>query len=114
MNHYEFEVVLSGYGETPEEAWDEAIEGFSMEPGTFDEGDILTVTKVDEDTYNETEVTFTKPDARADLLEACKSAHTFLGEWLIDNDAEEEGYLAPFKEIQDGLFKAITKIEGRK
>ena len=28
MNRYEFPVVLSGFGETPEEAWKNAVENF--------------------------------------------------------------------------------------
>jgi len=37
---YTFKVLICGYGDTPEEAWDRAVEQFSMEPGpTPDEGD---------------------------------------------------------------------------
>ena len=60
MRSYEFEVVLHGYGETPEEAWEEAVEGFSMDSGCFDEGDILSIIEVDENTYEEGRVIFTK------------------------------------------------------
>ncbi len=102
MKHYEFEVVLSGYGETPEEAWDQAIEGFSMEPGTFEQEDILSITEVDEDTYNEIEVTFIKPDVKVDLLEACKFTLLCIDEnW---NDLSNARVM---------LEQAIAKAEGK-
>jgi len=34
MNRYEFKVWLSGYGETIDEAWEDACEGFSLDPGS--------------------------------------------------------------------------------
>ena len=37
MNRYEFKVTLAGYGETPEEAWQDAIEGFYDDPGSYDD-----------------------------------------------------------------------------
>ena len=33
MNRWEFQVVLSGDGETKEQAWRDACEAFSLEPG---------------------------------------------------------------------------------
>lgn len=33
MKIYNFPITLSGYGETPEEAWRDAIEGFTLDPG---------------------------------------------------------------------------------
>lgn len=33
MKRYEFTVILSGEGETREEAWEDAITQFSLEPG---------------------------------------------------------------------------------
>jgi hypothetical protein len=36
MKHYEFSITLSGDGETPEEAWEDAVTGFSLEPGAPD------------------------------------------------------------------------------
>ena len=38
-----FTVHLSGYGDTPEEAWDDAVEGFSQDPGNFDEDEYKEV-----------------------------------------------------------------------
>ena len=35
---YLFDVTLVGSGETPEEAWDDAIEGFINDPGDFNTG----------------------------------------------------------------------------
>jgi hypothetical protein len=39
MKHYIFKVTLSGYGKTPEEAWDDAVETFAQDPGGYDDGD---------------------------------------------------------------------------
>ena len=36
-NRYEFTVVIAGYGEIPEEAWVEAVEGFMQDPGPVDQ-----------------------------------------------------------------------------
>jgi len=33
MKRYEFTITLGGYGETPDQAWEDATEGFSLEPG---------------------------------------------------------------------------------
>jgi len=50
FRHFEFKVTLSGYGKTPLEAWNEAIEGFYLEPGMFKKNDIILTEEVDEDT----------------------------------------------------------------
>lgn len=34
---YHFTLTLVGSGDTPEEAWTDAIEGFSMDPGSMPE-----------------------------------------------------------------------------
>jgi len=34
---YIFKLELSGYGHNPDEAWENAVEGFGMEPGEFPE-----------------------------------------------------------------------------
>lgn len=34
---YIFPITLSGYGKTPDEAWEESIDGFSQEPGEYPE-----------------------------------------------------------------------------
>jgi len=33
MTRYEFELCLAGEGDTPEEAWESAVENFMMDPG---------------------------------------------------------------------------------
>jgi hypothetical protein len=33
MKHYEFPITLSGDGNTPDEAWEDAVEGFMLDPG---------------------------------------------------------------------------------
>ncbi|MBI2836120.1 MAG: hypothetical protein HYX85_00300 [Chloroflexi bacterium] len=35
MKRYAFKVELIGYGEQPEDAWDDAVEGFAQEPGDY-------------------------------------------------------------------------------
>jgi len=49
MNLYEFTITLSGIGDTPEEAWDQAVESFSLDSGVFDEDDISHAEELDED-----------------------------------------------------------------
>jgi len=44
MRHYEFTVILSGDGETPEEAWNDATESFGLEPGICPDDTEYTVT----------------------------------------------------------------------
>jgi len=34
---YEFPITLSGYGKTPKEAWEDALEGFMQNPGVYEE-----------------------------------------------------------------------------
>ena len=33
MNKYEFTVTLAGYGNSPEDAWNDAVESFCGDPG---------------------------------------------------------------------------------
>lgn len=33
--HYEFPITLSGDGNSPGEAWDDAVENFILDPGTM-------------------------------------------------------------------------------
>jgi hypothetical protein len=33
---YLFPIILSGFGKTPEEAWEEAVEGFCQGSGCYD------------------------------------------------------------------------------
>lgn len=33
MKRYEFTITLAGYGDTPDEAWENAVEGFSLDSG---------------------------------------------------------------------------------
>jgi hypothetical protein len=37
LRRYEFPIVLCGYGTTPDEVWEDALEGFFQDPGTYDE-----------------------------------------------------------------------------
>lgn len=37
MKYYTFTVYLGSEGETPEEAWREAVEGFALDPGDVPE-----------------------------------------------------------------------------
>ncbi len=37
MKHYLFKVTLSGYGDTIEEAWEDATESFAQDPGAPDD-----------------------------------------------------------------------------
>ena len=39
MKVYRFTIVLNGIGKTPDEAWDDAVEGFMLEPGPMPEPD---------------------------------------------------------------------------
>jgi|TARA_R100000306_G_C4286278_1_gene97702 hypothetical protein len=42
MALYEFPICLAGLGDTPEEAWDDAVEGFILDPGHPDEHKIVS------------------------------------------------------------------------
>jgi len=37
MKRYEFTITIAANSETPEEAWREAVEAFSMDPGSMPE-----------------------------------------------------------------------------
>ncbi len=39
INNYQFTITLSGFGETPEQAWEDAVEGFVTDPGHYDPSD---------------------------------------------------------------------------
>jgi hypothetical protein len=45
----DFTIVLHGRGRTVEEAWDEAVESFTMDPGAGFYEDITEVEEVEED-----------------------------------------------------------------
>ncbi len=49
MLQYYFKVTISGTGKSPDDAWADAIEQFSMEPGCTPEGNEYTVEVIDED-----------------------------------------------------------------
>lgn len=49
MKHYEFTTTLNAYGENADEAWEEAIEGFTMEPGCITDEEITFIEELDED-----------------------------------------------------------------
>jgi len=48
MKRYEFTITLSGIGATPEEAWEDAVTGFSVDPGTPDY-DRMTEEEIEEE-----------------------------------------------------------------
>ena len=43
----EFNVTMSGEGDTPEECWDDAVEGFMQEPGPCPDDDKYEVVEED-------------------------------------------------------------------
>jgi hypothetical protein len=44
-NYYEFEVVLAGFGETPEKAWVNAVNSFCDDPGDWPEPSHVEATR---------------------------------------------------------------------
>ena len=48
MKRYEFTITLGGYGATPDEAWEDATEGFSQDPGATPDESEYTVEEVAE------------------------------------------------------------------
>lgn len=75
MKHYEFSLLLNGYGETSDEAWEEAIEGFTMDPGCLTDDEITFIEELDED-GNEFE-------NRKVLKDEARVSHPFSSEELI-------------------------------
>lgn len=45
---YHFKVVLSGSGETPEEAWNDAVEGFNEDAGACPEKEDYEIVEEEE------------------------------------------------------------------
>ena len=43
VNNYQFTITISGIGETPEVAWNDAVEGFTLNPGDYDPLDKVEV-----------------------------------------------------------------------
>ena len=41
MNRYEFTITIGAEAHTAEEAWDEAVEGFSLDPGVAPEPSLV-------------------------------------------------------------------------
>ena len=41
MPNYTFTVHIGGYGDTPEEAWEDAAAAFTMDPGSCPEKDCI-------------------------------------------------------------------------
>lgn len=41
MNRYEFTITLGAEANTAEEAWEEAVEGFSLDPGEAPEASLV-------------------------------------------------------------------------
>lgn len=48
MKRYEFNITIAGYGETADEAWEDACEGFSQDPGATPDESEYTVEDEDE------------------------------------------------------------------
>jgi len=75
MKRFEFCVWLSGYGETMEEAWEDAVESFVQDPGS--PPDTYTVQTINEDLSEiegEERQLIGLEAAAPDLLEACEYA----------------------------------------
>ena len=49
MKYYLFSITIIGTGDTADEAWDDATEAFSMDPGSTPEESEYTVEEVEED-----------------------------------------------------------------
>ena len=49
MKIYHFTITLSGGGNTPEEAWIDACEGFELDPGCMPEGGDTELVEDDEE-----------------------------------------------------------------
>jgi len=49
MRQYTFAVEINGYGNTPEEAWDDACIEFSLEPGACPDPEFVTVENTEEE-----------------------------------------------------------------
>jgi len=43
MSRYVFQVVITGFGNNPDEAWDDTVEGFSLDPGCIPDEDTYTL-----------------------------------------------------------------------
>jgi len=41
MKYYTFKLNSVGLGNTPEEAWDDVVEGFTVDPGPFEITDVI-------------------------------------------------------------------------
>ena len=50
---YHFPIGISGHGYTLEEAWEDAVESFSMDPGHAGDCSGVTAVKVNPDTFDE-------------------------------------------------------------
>jgi hypothetical protein len=48
MPLYEFPICLVGCGDTPEEAWEDAVEGFTLDAGHLDKYEIVAEEVEDE------------------------------------------------------------------
>lgn len=46
---YHFTVVLAGTGRSPEKAWEDAVEGFSDDPGVYSDSDYEIVDEDEEE-----------------------------------------------------------------
>jgi len=49
MKRYEFTVTLNAMGETPDEAWEDALEGLMMDKGGVSEDEITLIEKLNRD-----------------------------------------------------------------
>ena len=49
LKRYLFTITFPGVGESPEEAWEEAVEAFSLDPGNYDDFEIDNDFKIDEE-----------------------------------------------------------------
>lgn len=47
--YYEFHIILQGQGDNPEDAWENAVEGFIQEPGIPDDEQVKIVEYPEDD-----------------------------------------------------------------
>ena len=42
MKNYRFHIYINGNGNTPEEGWEDALEAFSLDPGEFEDENLIS------------------------------------------------------------------------
>lgn len=49
IKNFSFKIILNGIGKTAEEAWEDAVEGFMLDPGPTPEPDEYEVEEIEEE-----------------------------------------------------------------